>query len=98
MLTTQIQPKPASRCDERLAEGLRAFERGDPAAALLSFRKAAANDLRRAEPWYWMGRVQEDGGDRIAAGYCYSLAMELGVGYGPARQAMQRLGFLECER
>jgi hypothetical protein len=91
----QLQSKPVSHFEFHLAQGLEAFNRSLFDEALALFRRAAGNDLRRAEPWYWMGRVQEEKNDRVAAGYCYGLAMSLGHNYLPARDAMRRLGYLD---
>lgn len=93
MMLTQTRPVP-TRCDSLLAQGLSAFNQGDLEPAIQLFRRAAGSDLKRSEPWYWLGRVQEERGDRPSAGYCYELAMTLGHGYGPAREAMARLGYL----
>lgn len=86
--------KKTTPCDAWLSRGLSAFERGDASEALQCFRRAAGNDIKRAEAWYWTGRAQEALGEPQSAAYCYSLAMDLGHGFSTARQALQRLGYL----
>jgi hypothetical protein len=91
----QLQSRPVSHFEFHLEQGLEAFNHNALDEAMALFRRAAGNDLRRPEPWYWMGRVQEERNDRVSAGYCYGLAMSLGHHCLPARDAMRRLGYLE---
>jgi len=92
----ELQSKTTSPFERYLDQGLLAFSQDHFDEAMALLRRAAGNDLRRAEPWYWMGRVQEEKQDRVSAGYCYGLAMSLGHQYAPARDALRRLGYLGC--
>ena len=92
----QLQTKPVGPFERYLNQGLEAFGRDHFDEAMALLRRAAGNDLRRAEPWYWMGRVQEEKQDRVSAGYCYGLALCLSHGGTPARDALRRLGYLGC--
>jgi hypothetical protein len=95
--TPPSEAGPASRADELLQAALKAWEASDPAAALALLKRAAGADLRRPEPWYWMGRVHEEAQDRAAAGYCYYFSNDLRR-YPPALDALRRLGFLDQDR
>jgi Flp pilus assembly protein TadD len=88
-------PKP-ERANFRtyLRAGWMALDDSNYEVALMLLRRAAAADFSRPEPWFGMGVVQERLGDNKAAGYCYYMASDLDIGYQPARQALERLGFL----
>lgn len=83
-----------SRTDAWLDQGLRFCDEGQWAEALAAFRKAAASDLRRSEPWHWMGRVQECLREPGQAAYCYFMAYGLDR-HAPSAAALGRLGFLK---
>jgi hypothetical protein len=77
-----------------LSAGWQALEDADHERALALFRKAAVADLRRPEPWFGIGVLQERLGDPKSAGYCYYLACDRQTGFQPAKKALQRLGYL----
>jgi Flp pilus assembly protein TadD len=77
-----------------LKAGWQAFENSNYEEALALLRKAAVADLRRPEPWYCMGLIQERQDDRKSAAYCFYMACDLNVGFQPAKQALGRLGYL----
>jgi hypothetical protein len=58
-------------------------------------RQSAVRDLRRPEPWYWMGRIQEETRDPLGAAYSYFMARDRH--YEPASVALRRMGRLERE-
>jgi hypothetical protein len=80
-----------------LRAGWQALENSDHDQALRLFRQAAVADLRRPEPWYGMGLLQERLGDHRSAAYCYYLACDMQTGFPPAKQALQKLGYLDVE-
>ena len=94
-IATEVKEAP-SAADQLIQQGLRTWEQGRPEEALLLFRRAVGADLRRPEPWYWIGCLKEEGGDKISAAYCYYLAHDIRR-YGPAREALKRLGYMRGE-
>ena len=84
---------PAELADAALEQALSLWQSGNDEQALGLLRRAAGADLRRPEPWYWMGRVHEHAKDPVKAAYCYYLANDIRR-HEPSREALRRLGYL----
>jgi hypothetical protein len=107
-LSTKTMPKNASpvpqdvkapqagRLETLLGQALAARSSGRQEAALELLRQAAVCDLRRPEPWYWIGRIQEELRDPMGAAYSYFMARDRGR-YEPASVALRRMGHLAME-
>jgi tetratricopeptide (TPR) repeat protein len=66
-----------SRKQRHFDRGVEFFETGDDVRARLEFRNLLQIDDRSASGWYWMGRVEERGGDLRRAFANYNRAVEL---------------------
>jgi hypothetical protein len=78
-----------------LGEGIAAFENGQHENALLLFKKTIVADFKRPEGWFWKGRVYEDLGQDRHAAQSFFMSCDMRPGFGPARHALRRLGYLE---
>jgi hypothetical protein len=78
-----------------LGEALNVWSSGQSGQALELLRRAAVCDLRRPEPWYWIGRIQEETHDPLGAAYSYFMARDRH--YEPATVALSRMGRLGRE-
>jgi Flp pilus assembly protein TadD len=87
------RPSPTDRALTALDRGVHAYSLGDVAAAQQHLRRAIALDLCNSEPWYWLGRIQEDLGEVQRAAQCLYLSRNSRL-WEPARSALRRLGFL----
>ncbi len=93
-MSDEMEITSASSSEALLREGLKAWEQGQREEALRRLRQAVGADLRRPEPWYWMGCLYEEAIDRVSAAYCYYLANDTRQ-YLPALAALRRLGYLD---
>lgn len=84
--------RPGDR--ERLAQGRRAFERGDDAAALLCLEQLLESGLRFADVHYMLGIVHERQGDLEAAAVRLREAIRINPAYVEALLALASV----CER
>jgi len=79
--------------DALLQTALKAVAAGRSGEARALLRRAVVADLRRAEPWYWLGALHEQTQDIPRAAQAYYMALELGRSV-PAREALLRLGLI----
>jgi hypothetical protein len=87
------QAQAAGSLEGHLGQALNAWSSGSRERALDLLRHAAVRDLGRPEPWYWIGRIQEEAGDPLGAAYSYFMARDRR--YEPASVALRRMGRLE---
>lgn len=80
-----------------LNQGIHEFNGGHSDASLQLFKHAAATAFGSTEPWFWIGRIYEEHGDRIRAAYCFYMACDVGSPYAPAKEALERLGYLSSK-
>jgi Tfp pilus assembly protein PilF len=96
VVRTVVPVQGASRnevVETALDQALSLWQSGNDEQALGLLRRAVGADLRRPEPWYWMGRIHEHAKDPIKAAYCYYMANDLRR-HEPSREALRRLGYL----
>jgi predicted Zn-dependent protease len=79
---------------EFLLQGIHAMEEGKLADAMALLKKSAVADFSHPEPWYWMGRIYEREGKKESAGYAFYMALDLNGLFQPAREALEKLGYL----
>ncbi|HTB23160.1 MAG TPA: hypothetical protein VK914_10690 [bacterium] len=94
--TQDVKAAQAGGLETLLGQALASRSSGRHERALDLLRQAAVRDLRRPEPWYWIGRIQEELHDSMGAAYSYFMSRERGR-YEPASVALRRMGHLPKE-
>jgi predicted Zn-dependent protease len=89
--------KSPNHFDSLLEQGVHAVEQGQLADAMGLLKRAAVEDFRKPEPWYWIGRIYRTQGKMEAAGYAFFMALDLDGTCRGAREALQGLGYLGRE-
>jgi tetratricopeptide (TPR) repeat protein len=89
---------PRSRLQRYLSRGILHLEMLRLPEALQQFRLAVSDTPTSAEAWFWMGRCQEDLGERAGAGYCYTFALGCSPRHAQAREGLRRLGYLKPDQ
>ena len=84
--------KSEARMDT-IAEGILHFEGGRMEQALAAFKRAVVKAFDQPEPWFWMGRVYEESGDRVLAAHSYYMACDRGRRHMPSIEGIKRLGY-----
>jgi Flp pilus assembly protein TadD len=92
-LASRPHPRPADQALASLNQGVHAYAMGDLAAAQRHLHRATALNLCDSEPWYWLGRIQEDLSEPLRAAQCYYLCRNSRQ-WGSAQDALRRLGQL----
>ena len=86
-----------ARKQRHFERGVELFEAGDDVRARLEFRNVLQIDDRNASAWYWMGRLEERGGDFRRAFANYNRAVELDESLVSARVRRGQIHLLAGE-